>query len=86
MSSHLKQANFTLTYVRPNSVCGPQIKFLPSSKGMLKNLGRVQWTLTKMVRGLEHMASDESLREYCTFGLPSSMEPFSRGQWPQVLA
>lgn len=39
-----------------------------------------------MVRGLEHMASDESLREYCTFDLPSSVEQFSRGQWPQVLA
>jgi len=59
VSSHHKQANFTLSYIRPNLVCDPQTKFSPSSRGGLKNLGRVQWRATKVVRGLEHMASEE---------------------------
>lgn len=80
MSCHHKQAGFTLCYGRPNSVCSPQIKFPPSSRGMLKNWedpveGKPRWS------GLGPMASHESLREYGTFDLPSSVEQFSRGQW-----
>jgi len=41
----------------------------PSSRQATEKLDRIQWSVTKMIRGLENLAHEETLKELGLFSL-----------------